>query len=203
MKYTPATFIFLSIMAGSSFAQDRASTSEKGVLPKCNRASVICRRSSSTRIKPFDGTVVFSLDSLVPIQTERKGRLILSAIVQITNESKSTLRSKVSHEWYGGVEPGTDLWMVVERCEDGKCHSEETQAYLVGNVDRTEDTIWQPGDSKRFEIRLNWPGTGSVPIEPLIDPDRPGLHKLKFVMFFRTGKKDYFLESATFDLTVQ
>ena len=203
MKYTPATCIVLLIIVGSSFAQDRVLTPEKGVLPKCDRASVICRRSSSTKIEPFDGKVVFSLDSPVPKKSDRNGRVILSANVRITNESTRTLRSLVRHEWYGGVEPNTDLWMIAKRCEFGRCISEERQAYLVGNLDRSEETIWQPGDSRQFEIRLNWPGTGSVPREPLIDGGRSGLHKINFVMFLRTGKKEYFLESATFDLTLQ
>lgn len=203
MRLTYSVLV-LSFVFGVSSVLAQESADPKKASSDCDSNSVICRKSPFGTLAKFDGKVEFELLTPLAKKTERDGRPpILSVDLNVSNRSEKSFSSKIRHEWFGGVEPLTDLWVKVKRCVDSECSTREGEAYQVGNLDKSHDTFWRPGDSLLFHIRLNWPGTGSVPIEPLIAHDQPGIYKLQFIMFMRIGSEEYFTESKELELNVQ
>ena len=134
-----------------------------------------------------------------------RGRLpVLSLPVAITNSSAHEIRTNLAHEWPGGIWPRTDLYVVVEPSGvKGKFWS-NAPGYQVGekgSADRL--VVLKPGETKTFDIRLNWPGTGSLQSEPLIDESKLGRYSIKFLLFFRANDSEQYVESEAADIEVQ
>ena len=134
-----------------------------------------------------------------------RGRLpVLSLPVAITNSSAHEIRMNLAHEWSGGIWPQTDLYVAVELSGvKGKFWS-NAPGYQVGekgSADRL--VVLKPGEAKTFDIRLNWPGTGSLITVPLIDESKLGRYSIKFLLFFRANGSGQFVESEAADIEVQ
>jgi hypothetical protein len=133
------------------------------------------------------------------------GRLpVLSLPVTITNSSAREIRSNLAHEWYGGIWLPTDLYVAVRPAGDGGEFWADGPGYLVGEKGSADNSVTlKPGETKNFDIRLNWPGTGSVPSEPLIDESKPGRYSIKFLLFFKANGSKEYLESQAAEIEVE
>lgn len=108
----------------------------------------------------------------------------------------------LAHEWYGGIWPPTDLYAAVVRDEKGKVWL-NAPGYRVGEKDNTDNLITlKPGATITLDIRINWPGTGSIPNEPLIDESKPGKYSIKFLLFFKVGRSEEYVESQAMEIEV-
>ena len=154
------------------------------------------RTSSNISIKPITNKIRARVLSLANGKT-----LVLSIPVEITNSSSRSIRMNLSHEWYGGIWPPTDLYVAVRLSGAEKTTWEDAPGYQVGEKDSVSGkTKLAPGQTKTFDIRLNWPGTGSIPTMPLVDESRPGKYSIKFMLFFHLGGSQEYVESQAVDI---
>lgn len=129
---------------------------------------------------------------------------VLSIPIALTNTSPQEIRIKLPHEWYGGVWLLTDLYVSVKLSGTEETIWTEAPAYRVGEKGSADsETRLKPAETKTFDIRLNWPGTGSIPTTPLIDVSQPGKYSIKFLLFFKTNGSKESLESQAVDIEVQ
>lgn len=128
--------------------------------------------------------------------------LVLSFPVEITNSSLRPISMALSHEWYGGIPPQTDLQMAVMKKGQTGMVWDVGPGYQVGAIGDIDETLLQPGETKRLDIRLNWPGTGSCPSEPLIDALKSGKYNGKLLLLFRSDGVQQYVESPVFELQV-
>ena len=128
---------------------------------------------------------------------------VLSVPVEIRNNSHESIQTELSHEWYGGIWPPTDLLFAVK--DINRTNTWETApAYQVGQKDSVDNKVTlKGGESIVLQVRLNWPGTGSVPMSPLIDASTAGKYSIKFLLFFKSGKTEKYTESPVIELEVQ
>ncbi len=129
---------------------------------------------------------------------------VLSIPVEIRNSSSQTISMNLAHEWYGGIWGPTDLHIaaLVTHWEK-KLVWDERPAYQVGNLDDINKTILKPKESITIDVRLNWHGTGSVPIEPLIDESISSKRTIQFLLFFKTGVSEEYLLTEKFSIDVE
>lgn len=129
---------------------------------------------------------------------------VLSLPIAITNTSKHEMRMTLAHEWYGGIWPSTDLYVAVQPSGAKEVFWSDAPGYQVGESGSADSPVrLKPGETKTFDIRLNWPGTGSVPTEPLIDESRPGEYSIKFLLFFKLADSEEYVESQVVNIEVQ
>jgi hypothetical protein len=129
---------------------------------------------------------------------------ILSIPVEITNSSSQTISMSLNHEWYGGIWAPTDFYIASEVLDwEKKAVWDERPAYQVGNLDKTNQTVLKPNQSITIDVRLNWHGTGSVPIEPLIDESTSGKHIIKFLLLFKTDASEEYLITENYTVYVE
>lgn len=129
---------------------------------------------------------------------------VLSIPVEITNSSSRSIRMSLSHEWYGGIWPATDLYVAAQLSDAKGTIWATAPGYQVGEKGSAgSDTGLKPGEAKRFDIRLNWPGTGSVPAMPLIDESKPAKYSIRFLLFFKSGDSEEYVETQTFEVEVE
>ncbi|MBV8858849.1 MAG: hypothetical protein JOZ02_18100 [Acidobacteria bacterium] len=133
------------------------------------------------------------------------GRLpVLSLPVTIKNSSAHDIRWDLAHEWYGGIWPPTDLYVAVRPAGGGAKFWSNGPGYLVGEKASADNLVTlKPGETRNFDIRLNWRGTGSVPFEPLIDESKPGRYSIKFLLFFKADGSEEYLESQAAEIEVE
>lgn len=173
---------------------------------QCLSADEFCRQIKVRRAIAFPGRVVVRPLSKHAVSTESKrgARPILSIEVEIRNESPKTFRSQISHEWYGGIPPPTEVLISGKLSGRDETHRLTVPAYQVGNLDTSQVVwIWMPGESRKAKIRLNWPGTGSVPSEPLIDSAKPGVYAIRFLLFLKFDDWVFYIESSEFELAIR
>jgi hypothetical protein len=128
---------------------------------------------------------------------------VLSLLVAIENDSPSAITARLEHEWYGGIWPPTDLYVAVRKESDGGALWVEKPGYRVGEKDSADSlTTIEPGKRRSIEIRLNWPGTGSVPTSPLIKESEPGKYTIKLLLIFKTGESTEFVTSPELEIEV-
>lgn len=106
---------------------------------------------------------------------------VVSIPIKITNRRSTSITSQLNHEWPGGIWPPTDLF-VRGRITSKKSGWGDRPGYLTGEKDSKNDVHFAPGQQRRLLIRLNWPGTGSIPIIPLIS--EPGNYFVQFLFLF-------------------
>jgi len=129
---------------------------------------------------------------------------VLSLPVAIANSSARQIKMNLAHEWYGGVWPSTDLYVAVQPTDGKDKFWLEAPGYRVGEKDSADAlVILKPGETKTFDIRLNWPGTGSIPTEPLIDESKPGKYSIKFRLFFKANGSQEYIESQAAEIEVE
>jgi len=122
----------------------------------------------------------------------------------IENASTQTFTASIAHEWYGGMWPPTDLGAAVRQIGDESANWRKSQVFLSGELGiETEPTIWEPGQSHQFVLRMNWPGTGSVRGIRLIDADQPGKYLVRVSLVFKLGQSSEYAASAPITLEVR
>lgn len=118
-------------------------------------------------------------------------RLVLSIPIQITNRTKNRITATLAHEWYGGISPLTDLQIAVLHQTASAEYWRIGPGYQVNERGETNTTKLDPGESIEINIRLNWPGTGSQPTEPLIDETVPGKYPVRAMFFYRQNNRRF------------
>jgi hypothetical protein len=114
----------------------------------------------------------------------------LALQLTIANESDRDISTTLSHEWHGGEWPTTGLYAAVTRgTEEDSLRLQPV--YLFGEDPQGEGaTAIAAGKEKQVELRVDWPGTGSVKTEPLIQ--NPGKYSVRFALVFKVaGKEQY------------
>jgi hypothetical protein len=116
--------------------------------------------------------------------TRTKEGLILS--VKIVNHSTQEIATRLAHEWHGGEWPATDLYASATHVQAKRAKSLEP-VYLKGEKqEETKLTQIAPGKSVTVELRMDWPGTGSVKATPLLASSESECH-VRVLMVFDAG----------------
>jgi hypothetical protein len=124
----------------------------------------------------------------------KKGLLTLS--VRIVNHSAQEITTRLAHEWHGGKWPTTDLYASATPVQANQAKSFEP-VYLKGeNPGETELTRIALGKSITVELRMDWPGTGSVPSAPLLSSSDSESHVRVLMVFEAGGNAREFAASA-------
>jgi hypothetical protein len=122
------------------------------------------------------------------------GVMVLS--ISVANRSPRPIKASLSHEWYGGLPPPTNLYACVIPSHAQATYREyqgvplldfagtaEIQpAYQMGETGFDAPVIIEPGKFISLLIRLDWHGTGSCPANPIVWD--PGIYKMRFALFF-------------------
>ena len=94
---------------------------------------------------------------------------------------------RLTHEWHGGEWPPTDLYGFVLEKED---KWRGIPVYLLGEDPNLQPPVTlKPKDNIEVNVRMDWPGTGSVKANPLIGgfrKTREGKYRMRFVLVFET-----------------
>jgi len=201
MRLAPI-FAFFALVIGCSAQGTPASKTTES---NCSQFDEFCQQIKVRHASQYPLDIAFSLDNTQIVSTifqDSEGtRRILSVTVWITNNSPNSIRSEISHEWYGGIPVPTDFIGVVKTKGESAQAWSARPAYLAGNLGTVQNGVeFSPGQSRSFNIRLDWPGTGSVPTPPLIDPKLVGKYKIKFLLFFKVDNRQYYAVSQEFEL---
>jgi hypothetical protein len=140
--------------------------------------------------------------SLRTVKSVNGAILMLSVPVEIKNVSQQPVTMRLNHEWYGGIPPSTDLIAAVLVKGPERATWIMAPGYQAGNHGTIDKTVLPPGQTKRIDVRLNWPGTGSSPAERLIDETVSGTYPIRFLLFFESAGSRRFVESREVVLTV-
>src|SRR6266568_4412498 len=128
---------------------------------------------------------------------------VLALPIRIDNHSHRTIRAEIAHEWFGGIWPPTDLGAAVRRIDDPMDKWRASEVYLVGQLGTlTVPTVWEPGQSHDFVLRMNWPGTGSIRAKPLMDISKPSQYVVKVSLIFKAGESFEYAESPPMEIKV-
>ena len=128
---------------------------------------------------------------------------VLGFPIRIENRSAKTITAKIAHEWFGGIWPPTDLSAAAKRADDPSALWQASEVYLVGEWGGiAEPSVWQPGQSQVFLLRMNWPGTGSCHAQPLIDAKAPGKYLVRVSLVFKVTDTLEYFESPEMEVTV-
>jgi RNA polymerase sigma factor (sigma-70 family) len=126
-----------------------------------------------------------------------KTALLLPA--KITNQSTKAITTKLAHEWHGGEWPPTDLYASVT--EEGEASATAFRpVYQVGERagKANEAVTIAPEKSIEVELRMDWPGTGSVMAIPLMKASEQGKYKVRLLLVFEAdGKQQYVVGAET------
>ncbi len=192
-----SNLIVLAIIAFTVLGQNVNTKSVFSRIIESRKAPV---ESSLVRIMPEKTTL-----SSIEKQLKNGKTQVLSIPIAIENWRSDEVKSNISHEWYGGIHPPTDLYAAVKTLDyEGKEIWIAQHVYVEGELGSSAgDTILLPGEMKKLLIRLNWPGTGSVSVEPLIKETDVGEHILKFLLIFKSGEKICYVESPEIKIRVK
>jgi hypothetical protein len=124
--------------------------------------------------------------------SKTKHGLVLS--LKITNSSARQIVAHLAHEWHGGEWLSTALYASVTSSDDKKSKP-FVPVYLAGEDQRAARRInMATGKSMDVKLRMDWPGTGSVPATPLIG--KPGKYTVRYALVFEVdGKRQYVLSA--------
>jgi hypothetical protein len=126
---------------------------------------------------------------------ERRG-LVLP--LTITNASGEAIKTTLAHEWHGGEWPPTSLFASVTPIAD-KESKPFAPVYLAGEDQEAPRAFsLATGKSTDVELRVDWPGTGSVKGDPLIQ--KPGKYVVQFALVFEAGGKKQHAASAPIEV---
>ncbi len=114
---------------------------------------------------------------------------VLELPIRIENRSDQTISANIAREWHGGNWPPTDLGAAVRPLGNKSGKWRTSEVYLSGERGSKEaTTVWKPGETHDFVLRMNWPGTGSVHGQPLIEANSPGKYAVRISLIFRVGE---------------
>jgi hypothetical protein len=188
--------IALALMAFPALGQSANTKSVFSEIIERRKAKV---KSLSVRIMPEKTTIASEEKKLKNGKTQ-----VLSIPVALENWFSDEITSTISHEWYGGIHPPTDLYAAVRVLFEGKEIWNVQHVYLQGELGTSEGvTTLLPGGKKNLLIRLNWPGTGSVSVEPLIKATDVGEHMLKFFLLFISAGDICYVETPEIKIQVE
>ena len=128
---------------------------------------------------------------------------VLGLPIRIENHSEQTITAKIAYEWYGGEWPSTDLGAATKLLDGTPREGLSMEVFLVGEKGSRIEPVWKPGESHDFLLRMNWPGTGSVPGGTLIHAAHPGKYAVKISLVFKRGEVTEFFESQEMEITVK
>jgi hypothetical protein len=135
---------------------------------------------------------------LVPgknVVRERRG-LVLP--LTIANASSEAIRTTLAHEWHGGEWPPTSLFASVTPIA-AKESRPFAPVYLAGEDQAAPRAFSLAADkSTDIQLRVDWPGTGSVKGDPFIQ--KPGKYTVRFALVFETGGKRQYAASAPLEV---
>ncbi len=116
----------------------------------------------------------------------------------ITNASGEAIKTTLAHEWHGGEWPPTSLFASVTPIAD-KESKPFAPVYLAGEDQEAPRAFsLAAGKSTSIELRVDWPGTGSVKGDPLIQ--NPGKYVVRFALVFEAGGKKQHAVSAPIEV---
>jgi hypothetical protein len=123
---------------------------------------------------------------IVPDAKVTRTKEALTLSVKITNHSAQEITTRLAHEWHGGEWPSTDLYASATHVQAKQAKSLEP-VYLQGEEQgETKLTRIAPGKSVTVELRMDWPGTGSVKATPLLSSSESESY-VRVLMVFDTG----------------
>ena len=127
----------------------------------------------------------------------RNGKTVVLLLpLVLENQSGQELTTTISHEWFGGLHPRTDLYAAVKKQGERKEYWDVQTVHLAGELGSAAGaTILPNGEQKNLMIRLNWPGTGSVPVSKLINETEAGSYKIRFCLVYTSSGKSWYLET--------
>jgi RNA polymerase sigma factor (sigma-70 family) len=143
--------------------------------------------------EPKPSTLKVEVAAAAQVQ-RRAGGLVLP--VTITNHAAVPITTRPAHEWHGGLWPPTDLYAAVTPGKSAQKGRFEPVFRFGESSDRTKPVTIAPGKSVEFELRMDWPGTGSVPAAPLIEPNDPGTYRVFFLLAFEAEGVRQFVTST-------
>jgi hypothetical protein len=120
--------------------------------------------------------------------------------VDIKNRSASTISALLNHEWYGGLWPDSDIQLEVRPRRRGSVWR-RAPGFLLAERGNENNVMVGPGNRIRVVIRLNWPGTGSIEMEPLIK--KSGEYLVRLRLSFTTNGKKRCVTTPTFGVRVR
>jgi hypothetical protein len=110
----------------------------------------------------------------------------LTLAVKIVNHSAQEITTRLAHEWHGGEWPSTDLYASATHVQ-AKQARPLVPVFLKGEQHvETKLTRIAAGESITVQLRMDWPGTGSQPAEPLLSPTQSEAN-VRVLMVFDTG----------------
>jgi hypothetical protein len=123
---------------------------------------------------------------IVPDSKVTRSKEAMKLSVKITNHSAQEITTRLAHEWHGGEWPSTDLFASATHVQAKQANSLEP-VFLHGEEQgKTELTRIPPGKSVTVELRMDWPGTGSVTATPLLSSSMSECY-VRVLMVFDTG----------------
>ncbi len=123
---------------------------------------------------------------IVPDAKVTRTKEALTLSVKITNHSAQEITTRLAHEWHGGEWPSTELYAAATHVQAKQAKSLEP-VYLKGKKQgETELTRIAPGKSITVELRMDWPGTGSVMAAPLLSSS-DSESRVRVLMVFDAG----------------
>lgn len=127
---------------------------------------------------------------LVPAAKVKRTKQGLMLSLKITNASPIDLQTTLTHEWHGGEWPPTALYASIQGPGDAEPRG-FAPVYLIGEDPNAPRSVTlADGKGKDVELRMDWPGTGSVRGRPLIQ--EAGEYAVRFALVFEiAGKKQY------------
>jgi hypothetical protein len=141
------------------------------------------------RVPPSDLKIELSAPATV---TRTKQSLVLP--LKIRNASAQEIKTTLAHEWHGGEWPLTALYASVTPEKD-KESKPFTPVYLAGeDQDAARAVTLSGGKAIDLNLRMDWPGTGSVIAVPLIK--EPGKYVIRFVLVFEVSGKQRYIATA-------
>jgi len=124
---------------------------------------------------------------IVPDSKVTRSKEGLTLSVKITNHSAQEITTRLAHEWHGGEWPSTDLFASATHVQAKQAKSLEP-VYLHGEKQgETKLTRIAPGKSVTVELRMDWPGTGSVKATPLLSSSQSECY-VRVLMVFDKGR---------------
>jgi hypothetical protein len=127
--------------------------------------------------------------------TRTKGGLSLP--MHLVSKTPKTFKVTMAHEWHGGEHAPTDLYASVTPVDKEKPEPFRP-VYLFGEQEgkATEPLTLVGGTSLMIDLRMDWPGTGSVPATPLMTT--AGTYKVRMLMVIDVnGSRQYVVGPET------
>jgi len=204
-KVSRLTFIILASLPLLFFGLIRATAQQKGNAPiealiqkgkyEHYRREQVVKSKLNIQISPL-------VTKLRPSQSkgyDGKPRTVLVLPVKVTNKSQKIIKANIAHEWYGGEWPPTDLHVYMEVNEKPAIYP----VFLVGEKgSAAKATTLRPGESTHLNLRMDWPGTGSVRGMVLMQADKSATYSLRLVLFFKGKEKKQYVISPKMQIKV-